>query len=331
MASAGATAPAWSGERERSRGWWLFVGALLSLLLVASALALAGKENGLASLERLLGVRATAPAHVLTPGPPAPPPPLAPPLPTLQPVSTDAAGSAIERASYASAALDGAGSFLVYLPPGYAATAQRYPVLYLLHGRDGHATSFLEIGLQRTLDGLIARGAIPPLVAVMVQDAPGLNNWRDIGRQLSATYVVEVQELADRLLRTIPLRADRAIAGSSMGGFGAMNVALSNPLRFSVVESWLGYFNNLEGLLQGDAPVIRRLGLHAFLYGAEEDPVAVPSEDPEFAAELNAAGAHARAVIYPGGHSLEKVEEHLQTGLLFWARALRDAQAEAAR
>ena len=44
-----------------------------------------------------------------------------------------------------------------------------------------------------------------------------------------------------------------------MGGYGAMNVALSNPYRFGVVESWLGFFNGLEGNLRADRPVISRL------------------------------------------------------------------------
>jgi predicted esterase len=219
----------------------------------------------------------------------------------------------------------------VYPGGRYTQGTARYRTLYLLHGRDGHANSFLEIGIQQTLDHLIAAHRIAPMIVVMVQDAPGLDNWRDMGARHSATYVVEVQELADRILRTIPARGARAIAGSSMGGFGSMNVALANPLRFAVVESWLGFFNGLEGTLQGDRPVIARLGLQAFLYGASEDPVAVPSEDPEFAAELRDAGAQASGVIYPGGHSLEKVQEHLDTGLLFAGRSLAAAQAREAR
>jgi S-formylglutathione hydrolase FrmB len=114
-----------------------------------------------------------------------------------------------------------------------------------------------------------------------------------------------------------------------MGGFGAMHVALANPYRFAVEESWLGFFNGLDGELRADRPVLKRLGLHAFLYGAQADPVAVPQEDPTFAAQLQEAGAQAQGVIYPGGHSLEKVQEHLETGLLFAGRSLREAQDRA--
>ena len=74
--------------------------------------------------------------------------------------------------------------------------------------------------------------------------------------------------------------------------------------------------------------MISRLGLHAFLYGASEDPVAVPCEDPEFAAELSSAGARARGVIYPGGHSLEKIRAHLDYGLLYAGRSLASAEQQ---
>ncbi len=317
-----------SWQAERSRAWWLGVGLLLSALAATLLVAALG---GPTAIERLASAGASVPASsVFRAAAAASPPALLPPLPPLQPVRTDAAGSSIALASFASSSLPGEGAFFVYLPPGYASTTRRYPVLYLLHGRNGHAAAFLEIGIQETLDRLIDERAIPPMIAVMIQDLPGLNNWRDLGSRHSETYVVEVQELVDRMLRTIPTRAARAIAGSSMGGFGAMNVALANPLRFAVVESWLGFFNNLGGALRADQPVISRLGLHAFLYGAAADPVAVPAEDPEFAAELRAAGAQADSAIYPGGHSLEKVREHLETGLLFAGRSLEGAQRHAA-
>jgi S-formylglutathione hydrolase FrmB len=290
------------------------------------ALALKGKLNP----DWILGRRAAtrpAPTRVaLVNAQPAPKP-----LPALVPFSHDAAGSAIERAAFDSPAIHGRGAFLVYLPPGYAAAVSgaathRYPVLYLLHGQNGHATAFLEIGLQKSLDRLIAHRAIPPMIAVMIQDRRGFENWRDLGWRRSASYVVEVQELIDRMLLTVPTRAGRAIAGNSMGGFGAMHVALANPYRFATVESWLGYFNNLEGELRADRPILSRLGLHAFLYGAEADPVANPAENPVFAAKLRGAGASAESAIYTGGHSLETLGEHLDAMLLFAGRAFFGAR-----
>jgi S-formylglutathione hydrolase FrmB len=171
-----------------------------------------------------------------------------------------------------------------------------------------------------------ASRAIPPMIAVMVQDRNTLQNWQ----WHSADYVIEAQELVDRMLPTKATRAARAIAGNSKGGFGAMHIALANPTRFSVVESWLGYFNHLDRELARDRPLLSRLGLHAFLYGAKGDQAADPSEDPAFAAALREAGAQAESAIYPGNHSLMTVAEHLEDMLLFAGRSLRNEQLRGA-
>ncbi|HXB16385.1 MAG TPA: alpha/beta hydrolase-fold protein [Solirubrobacteraceae bacterium] len=313
-------------ERSRSLAWWILVG----LLLAALALAVAVTAIGRSEAERLAGLSTT---HKRAPGPldaAALAAAVAPQLASLEPMTESRAGSVISHATFGSPSLHYQGSFYSYVPAACAAPPGRCPALYLLHGRDGHANAFLEMGIQSTLDRLIARHAIPPMIVIMLQDRPTLQDWKDLAGHHSATYVVEVQELTDRMFRTIPQRWARAIAGSSMGGFGAMNVALANPLRFSVVESWLGFFNPLDEELQSARPVIERLGLSAFLYGAAEDPVAVPSEDPEFAASLRADGAQARGVIYPGGHTLEKIREHLAAGIAFAGRSLLAAQRRAA-
>jgi S-formylglutathione hydrolase FrmB len=316
-AGAGVPFPAPTRPRSRITPRRLLIGVLLSAL---AAVCVALSLRGPLTLDRLLDRRpaahaVAAPLSIST----APP---APPLPTLLPVSQDAAGSSIDRASFASPALGGEGSFLVYLPPGFASTTRHYPVVYLLHGQNGHATAFLEIGVQASLDRLISSKTVPPMIAVMVQDRPGLENWRDLGRRRSASYVVEVQELIDRMLPTIPARSGRAIAGNSMGGFGAMHIALANPQRFAVVESWLGYFNHLDRQLRADRPIIAQLGLRAFLYGAHGDSVADPAEDPHFAASLRAAGASAESAIYPGNHSLTTLNEHLDEMMTFAGRSM---------
>lgn len=251
------------------------------------------------------------------------------PLPTLIAGSHDAAGSSIDTAGYSSAALGGEGSFHVYLPPGFAQSDARYPVLYLLHGNEQRATAFLQLGLQGELDRLIAAHEVPPLIAVMIQGGKGANNWRDQGSHGYESYVIEVQKLIDRMLPTQASRSARAIAGDSMGGYGAMNVALGNPRRFSIVESWLGFFNGLEDELQAARPVIAREGLHAYLYGGASDPIADPSENAPFAAQLRDAGAHAHSAVYVGGHTMETLQAHLRHMLLYVGRSLNENQHKA--
>ncbi len=321
VAASAATAVPGSWQPQRAIARWLGTGALLSALAVLCATMVL---NGPLSLERLVGVRTAGRSSVgrldaaTARSVPAP----SQPLPTLVTVSHDAAGSSIDAAGYSSIALHGPGSFLVYLPAGYASTTRRYPVLYLLHGNDQQASAFLQIGLQGELDRLIARHTIPPLIAVMIQGGRGANNWRAFGGRNYETYVLEVQELVDRTLPTVADRGGRAIAGDSMGGYGSMNVALAHPERFAAVESWLGFFNGLEGQLRADRPLLSRMGLRAFVYGASSDTIANPSENQPFAAELRAAGASAHGAVYPGGHSLETIQAHLGSMLAFAGRAL---------
>jgi enterochelin esterase-like enzyme len=318
-AIAGVGQPAAISSRARATPRRLLLGALLSALAAVSVALVA---KGPLGLERAPGGRvANRPALADTP-PARSTAVLTPPLPTFVAVSHDGAGSAIDRASYTSRALGAKGSFLVYLPPGYVSTTRHYPVLYLLHGQNGHPSAFLEIGLQQAMDRLIEHATIPPMIAVMIQDASGDNNWQNIGGRHSESYVLEVQEMVDRMLPTIATRAGRAIAGSSKGGYGAMRVALGNPHRFAVVESWLGFFDGLDGRLRVDRPILSRLGLRAFLYGAESDSAANPAEDAAFAAKLRTAGASAESAVYPGGHSLETLGEHLDEMLLFAGRGL---------
>jgi len=319
-ATAGAAMP---GVRRpgRARAQRLITWALLcAIAAVCTTLAL----NGQLTLEHLIGVRtagSTAPqTSAIGSAPPTQP------LFTLTPLSEDAAGSSIDAVSYSSAALHGTGSFLTYLPPGYSSTASHYPVLYLLTGNDQSNTAFLQIGLQSQLDRLISHHVIPPVIAVMIQGGPGSNNWRNQGAARYESYILEVQQLIDRTLPTLAVRNARAIMGDSMGGYGAMNVALANPYRFGVVESWLSFFNGLEGDLHADRPIITRLGLHAFIYGGEEDHIANPGEDAPFAAALRGAGADARSAIYPGEHNLETVEAHLASMLTFAGRSLSTAR-----
>jgi enterochelin esterase-like enzyme len=291
-----------------------------SLLLAALAAVCVGLAlDGRANFERLVGIRATAAQSAAASSLAVSPQP----LPTARLVSRDAAGSSIDSSGYSSAALHGEGSFLVYLPPGYASTAARYPVIYLLHGNGQTDGSFLQMGLQGTLDRLISRHTIPPTIAVMIQGGPGTNDWRNHGTAGYETYVLEVQRLIDRMLPTIPARGARAIAGYSMGGYGAMHLALTHPHEFSAVESWLGFFDGLDGRLRADRPTISRLGLRAYVYGAASDYIANPSENAPFAAALRAAGANARSAVYPGEHDFETLEAHLEHMLEFAGRGFQ--------
>ncbi|HEY5798569.1 MAG TPA: alpha/beta hydrolase-fold protein [Burkholderiaceae bacterium] len=123
--------------------------------------------------------------------------------------------------------------FQIYLPDGYAGSAQTYPVLYLLHGASGSELDWTRKGgAMETLQALIRRGAMRPTVVVM--PSAGSDSWWMDGAVDKAESAV-MQDLlpyVERRYRVGTARADRAVAGLSMGGFGALHFALKYPDRF---------------------------------------------------------------------------------------------------
>src|SRR5438128_5986848 len=108
----------------------------------------------------------------------------------------------------------------VYLPPGYAASVSRYPVVYLLHGGGGDQADGVTYGhIQAVMDSLVAQDRGRGAIIVMPDGASG--QWYDSvnGALRNEEYVTKwVVPFVDRHLRTIVTRKARAIAGVSNGG-----------------------------------------------------------------------------------------------------------------
>lgn len=133
---------------------------------------------------------------------------------------------------------------LVWLPPQYFSEPhRRFPVLYLLHGSPGLPHDWLHGG-QAAYAGLDAARHDNPVVIVMPQVS---HSWLDDsecvdGRDgaAQAYLVADVVPTVDRLLRTRPDRAHRAIGGMSAGGFCALNVGLRHRDLFASIVDMSG-------------------------------------------------------------------------------------------
>jgi S-formylglutathione hydrolase FrmB len=129
----------------------------------------------------------------------------------------------------------------VLLPDGYRASGgRRYPVLYLLHGAGGDETDWTE-------SGAAARAtAGKPLIVVMPDggEAGWYTNWSNGGNggrpAWERYHVRELMPLVDQRFRTVTARRGRAIAGLSMGGFGAFSYAARHPDLFTAAVSYSG-------------------------------------------------------------------------------------------
>lgn len=120
-------------------------------------------------------------------------------------------------------------AFTVYLPDGYYESFDKYPVVYLLHGSHGDEHTWTTyVGARETLDGLIRRGRIAPMIAVM----PGGDTswWIDgSAEKMQTALVTELIPYIEKQYEAQTDRAHRAVAGISMGGFGALNLSLAHP------------------------------------------------------------------------------------------------------
>src|SRR4051812_48918759 len=133
----------------------------------------------------------------------------------------------------------------VLLPTGYRSSSKRrYPVLYLLHGLDYNENTWLDLTdvehFTRRFTG--SRAAI----VVMPDGGPGgwYTDWPD-RRELWETYHLgHVIPAVDARFRTRADRAYRAVAGFSMGGYGALLSAPRHPDRFAAAGGFSAIAHN---------------------------------------------------------------------------------------
>lgn len=136
--------------------------------------------------------------------------------------------------SVKSAALGRDMKFTVYLPDGYNKDAtQKFPVIYLLHGAGGDEVEWARKGgAVETLDGLIKRGLMRPSIAVM-PTAGGATWWADgAAEKVETALMTELLPYVEGKYKASAERNGRALAGLSMGGYGALNLSLRFPTKF---------------------------------------------------------------------------------------------------
>lgn len=134
--------------------------------------------------------------------------------------------------------------YSLYKPADAPPPGERWPVLYLLHGGGPGEADWLDAGaLQQTMDKAIAAKQIPPTVVVMplAGNSWYVNNPDPGGEGMMATAIT--RDLVDEIDATVPTaacRAGRAVAGLSMGGYGALLFAFDHPREFGSAISLSG-------------------------------------------------------------------------------------------
>lgn len=163
--------------------------------------------------------------------------------------------------SFDSPALGVRKRYQVYLPASYARDSRRrYPVAYLLHGRTGSEAEWTARGdLAAIADSLFSQG--PELILIMPDGDNGFwVNWeswpgfaacaRDTTlAEAAESFCVESARFGDYVardlvaevdagFRTLPARGHRGLLGVSMGGTGALTLALCYPDVFGAAAAF---------------------------------------------------------------------------------------------
>jgi S-formylglutathione hydrolase FrmB len=190
------------------------------------------------------------------------PPPGTPPT-AVAPVPAAGHGTVVTE-EVASAALGVTKSVVVYLPAGYAADpARRWPVYYFLHGLGGDETNWTKHG---ELDKVADRASVQAIIVMpdgdnsfytdsvtpmdyeaCLKDGTGLFNPAQSAKENCVktpryeTWITkDLVTWTDSTYRTIAKRESRAIAGLSMGGFGALELGLRHKDLYVAAVSHSG-------------------------------------------------------------------------------------------
>ena len=156
----------------------------------------------------------------------------------------------------------------ILLPASYAGSRTRYPVLFLLHGAGDTYRGWTE------KTDVEAFSEAFPLIIVMPDsghdaEAGFYSDWVDGSRQWETFHTRTLLKYVDHHFRTRRGRKHRALAGLSMGGFGAMSYAARHHRLFGAAASFSGAVDTLYPAPA--TPIV--FGLHIVAPGVWGDPV----------------------------------------------------------
>jgi enterochelin esterase family protein len=163
----------------------------------------------------------------------------------------DVPRGAVAAVTYYSTALKKFRRMHVYTPPGYDLGKGKYPIFYLLHGAGDCDEAWTSVGRAGfILDNLIAAKKVKPMVVVM----PAGHTTASMGGgrgaapaagvapvqppvldEFAQDFLTDIMPYAETHYRVLADRADRAIAGLSMGGSQTLNIAFLHLDKFAYI------------------------------------------------------------------------------------------------
>lgn len=157
----------------------------------------------------------------------------------------------------------------VHLPSDYSSTNKRYPVIYFLHGIGADETTDVE-GFMSFLQPILMEYRLPEPIVVFPNG--GVSQYQG---QIEPMIINELIPYIDMRYRTLARTEFRTAAGFSMGGAGAIRLAIRHPNAFGGAISWGGgMWHKDNALLEAaatHAPILNANGFYALMINGEHD------------------------------------------------------------
>jgi S-formylglutathione hydrolase FrmB len=237
-------------------------------------------------------------------------------------------GASVERFTLESELVGRSLEHVVVTPKG---GGEGRPLLVLLHGYGSEPASYLR---RSWFDALAEFGNRAPDL-LLVNGGDSFYHDRADGRW--GSYVLD--EVIPAAVRKLDADGSRiAIGGISMGGFGALDIALANPDAFcavgghsaalwrSAAEAPVGTFDNAQDFSRNDVLALARSRLRPF--GRARIWIDVGTSDSFYSADAELArtlGLQDQSITFnswPGDHSDSYWDEHVVGYMRFYADAL---------
>src|SRR5215471_9527915 len=149
-------------------------------------------------------------------------------------------GSRVQYKYFHSALIGRDLNYALYVPPSYDSSTRKYPVLYFLHGLNENEMRWsTRGGADQLLDKMIADKKIGEFIVAIpaVDPSSFYTNVRSGGAPWEDVVVKEFIPMVESTYRVNATRANRAISGISMGGYGSLKIAMKHPEMFSAVSA----------------------------------------------------------------------------------------------
>jgi S-formylglutathione hydrolase FrmB len=210
-------------------------------------------------------------------------------------------------------------SFNVYLPSSYSTnTTKRFPVLYLLHGMWGTYQDWPKNGMQSIVDN--AGGKEMVIIMPDGLDAFYVDGYKD-GMKYETYLQTELLPYVESKYRIDTANGkNRAIAGLSMGGFGAAYHGFKYPDKFSSIYAMSGAFDVTGNI--GD--IVNSNKYPAFTMECGTEDTLVYQMNVSFHSKLQQLGVSHEYITRSGAHTWDFWKVCLPKAIVFASKYFTD-------